>query len=182
MIYIAIGANLPSKLGHPQHAVAASITALSRHGISPVKISRFYQTPPMMGPMTSPMATRTDTGKDTAQQPPYVNAVIGVKTYHSPQVLLARLHDIEADFGRERREKWGARALDLDLLDYHGRKAVYKPVLPHPGIQDRAFVLVPLRDVAPRWRHPVSGKSLDVLLSAFSDGDLARMSILPKTD
>ena len=110
--------------------------------------------------------------------PSYVNAVMRIDWTQDPEALLAALHAIEARFGRERRGRWGARTLDLDLLDLgglvrpdaatqglwrgldparQGREAPEGLVLPHPRMQDRAFVLLPLLEVEPGWRHPLLG-------------------------
>jgi 2-amino-4-hydroxy-6-hydroxymethyldihydropteridine diphosphokinase len=109
---------------------------------------------------------------------PYVNAAMAIRTRLPPDDLLAALHGVEAAFGRERRARWAARTLDLDLLALgglvrpdaatqarwraldpgrQGREAPDGLVLPHPRMQDRAFVLLPLREVAPDWRHPLLG-------------------------
>ena len=79
-------------------------------------------------------------------------------------------------FGRERGGRWVARTLDLDLLDYRGllRDEPPPPTLPHPRLEDRAFVLLPLADVAPGWRHPRSGRSIDALIAALGPGQTAR--------
>ncbi len=69
------------------------------------------------------------------------------------------LHELEGSFGRKRSEPNAPRTLDLDILDYHGRIEQGPPQLPHPRMEGRAFVLLPLRDVAPDWRHPVSGRN-----------------------
>jgi len=83
-----------------------------------------------------------------------------------PVELLTRLHAIEAAFGRRRDgTSNAARTLDLDLLDFDGMQLDGRPVLPHPRMTDRAFVLVPLADVAPDWRHPVSGRSIADLVA-----------------
>ena len=79
-------------------------------------------------------------------------------------------------FGRQRRVKWGARSLDLDLLDWHGRLMMKRPKLPHPGIGGRAFVLLPLHDVAPGWRHPLTGRSPREMLAKLNMRD----KVLPK--
>ena len=100
-------------------------------------------------------------------QPPFVNAVAEIGTELSPEALLRRLHAIERMAGRRRTLRWGPRTLDLDLLDYHGlvRKAPARPVLPHPGIAERIFVLAPLADIAPRWRHPVTRRTAAEMLA-----------------
>lgn len=91
-------------------------------------------------------------------QPVFINAVAEIATDLSPQVLLARLHQIERMAGRRRTLRWGPRTLDLDLIDYHGlvNRPPLRPILPHPGIAQRIFVLAPLAEIAPRWRHPVT--------------------------
>jgi len=101
-------------------------------------------------------------------QPVFANAVIAVEAHLPPRALLARCHRVERMAGRERRKRWGPRTLDIDLLSYrrmimnrHARPAPatsFAPlVLPHPGIEHRPFVLVPLAEIAPRWHHPVTG-------------------------
>lgn len=112
----------------------------------------------------------------------------------SPKALLDVLHGIERRLGRARVQRWGARTLDLDLLtlgitilpdletyqrwaDLPVAEQVARTpehlILPHPRIADRPFVLVPLRDVAPRWRHPVTGKTADEMLSTLPKEDIA---------
>jgi 2-amino-4-hydroxy-6-hydroxymethyldihydropteridine diphosphokinase len=79
---------------------------------------------------------------------------------------------VEAEFGRERGKKNAPRTLDLDLIAYGGRIEEGQPQLPHPRMETRAFVLVPLRDVAPEWRHPVSGRTVSELISAVSEDEV----------
>jgi len=126
--------------------------------------------------------------------PDFVNAVFSLQTSRAPEALLALMHDIEAQAGRERSERWGPRVLDLDLLAYgdviapdlavwttwHDLDPVAQTeaapdqlILPHPRLQDRAFVLVPLSDVAPTWVHPVMDLSLQDLLDALPGVELA---------
>ena len=120
--------------------------------------------------------------------PDYVNAAVRLETGLGPEALLEALHGIEAEFGRRRVTRWGARTLDLDLLDHseqvrpdlgayaawrdlpparQAQEAPERLILPHPRIQDRAFVLIPLADVAPDWHHPVSGRSVAELIAAL---------------
>ncbi len=106
-------------------------------------------------------------------RPSYVNAVVRLTCPHDPASLLAELHAIEAAFGRERTtERWADRTLDLDLISV-GDVVVDETAsdgltLPHPRISDRAFVLLPLKDVAPLWTHPVSGRSVQALIDDLS--------------
>jgi 2-amino-4-hydroxy-6-hydroxymethyldihydropteridine diphosphokinase len=120
--------------------------------------------------------------------PDYVNAAAAVETELPPEAALAALHAIEAEQGRERIVRWGARTLDLDLLALgglvrpdeagwrgwaglpSGRQPSAAPgalVLPHPRLQDRGFVLLPLLEVAPDWRHPLLGQSVVELAAAL---------------
>lgn len=109
-------------------------------------------------------------------QPDYINgcALLQVKT--SPQLLLETLLGIEAQFGRVRRERWGPRSLDLDLLLYDDL-ILDTPtlVLPHPRMQERAFVLVPLAEIAPDWVEPVSGIAIAELVQAVDCSGVSRI-------
>ena len=99
-------------------------------------------------------------------QPDFVNAVAEVESALDPGALLTRLHLIERLAGRRRTLRWGPRTLDLDLIDYHGlvQPAPARPVLPHPGIAERIFVLAPIAEIAPRWRHPVTRQTAAAML------------------
>lgn len=149
---------------------------MERQGIAPLRCSRWYESAPIPpGP-----------------QPWFVNGVVLVETGLDPARLLARLHDIEAAFGRVRRAINAPRPLDLDLLDYRGlvrvadgpRPAVAdadanaevlpRPRLPHPRLHTRAFVLLPLAEVAPAWRHPVSGEAVTALIARLPPGQTVR--------
>lgn len=107
-----------------------------------------------------------------SDQPRFVNAVLRAEGEPDPAALLAALHRIEARFGRVRGERNAARTLDLDLLDLNGLvRASPPPVLPHPRLAQRAFVLAPLAEVAPGWRHPVTGETVQALLAALPAED-----------
>ena len=155
MILLGLGANLPSNLGPPMATLAAALDALGAEGVRLVRRSPWYRSPPL-----SPSA-----------QPWYVNGVALVRTTLAPDDLLALLHRIEARFGRVRGEANAARSLDLDLLDYEGRLSIASegPVLPHPRLHERAFVLLPLRDVAPDWAHPRLGRTITDLVAALGE-------------
>ena len=108
-------------------------------------------------------------------QPWYVNGIARLDTALSPEALLARLHALEEAFGRVRRQRWEARAIDLDLIDHCGLVRLEgAPLLPHPRMDQRAFVLMPLADVAPDWRHPVDGRPIAELLAALPPGQRIR--------
>ncbi len=100
--------------------------------------------------------------------PPFVNAAAAIETDMRPEALLAALHAIEAGFGRRRSERNAPRTLDLDLLAYHDivqGEDEQGLVLPHPRLANRAFVLAPLAEIAPDWRHPVTGETAEALLA-----------------
>ncbi len=104
------------------------------------------------------------------EQPPFRNGVIEVETILSPAELLELLHEIEASEGRDRAKEihWGPRPLDLDILDYEGEVCrTASLTLPHPDMQNRDFVLVPLVQVAPYWYHPLLRKTATELLQAL---------------
>ena len=174
MILVALGGNLATLFGTPLSTLKAALAQMPDYGIDVSRCSSFYETP----------AVTPDA------QPPYVNAVAVVETTMPASELLAALHRIEAQFGRRRHARWAARTLDLDLLDYDGQIVIDSGprglsagtdqlplALPHPGIPDRGFVLVPLAEVAPEWRHPVMGETADRLLKRLKGvGDEALLT------
>lgn len=98
-------------------------------------------------------------------QPDFINGCAVLTVTLTPQALLQTLLDIEASFGRIRRERWGPRTLDLDLLLFDDQILNTPNLqLPHPYMGERAFVLVPLAEIAPNWRDPRSGKSIAELV------------------
>ena len=160
-ILIAIGSNLPSPEFEPPRATCeAALAALSRRGLRVVRRSRWFESAPV----------------PASDQPWFVNGVAVVETSLSPADLLALLHEIERRFGRERREVNAARILDLDLIAYGDLvQTDAPPLLPHPRLHERAFVLLPLADVAPEWRHPADGRTLSAMIRALP----AEQSIRP---
>jgi 2-amino-4-hydroxy-6-hydroxymethyldihydropteridine diphosphokinase len=160
-VYIGLGANLPSpEHGTPRETLEAAMRALEAKGVAIVARSPFYESEPV----------------PVSDQPWYLNAVVEVATDFSAAEVLALLHSVENAFGRVRAVRNEARVLDLDLLDHRGtvRDGPESPLLPHPRLTDRAFVLMPLRDIAPDWRHPVSGRSLAELLESLPEGQRIR--------
>ena len=149
MILIALGANLPSRAGGPADTLRAALTSLGVRGITVERQSGFYESPAWPDP----------------SDPPFVNAVASVRTELTPADLLRVLHEIEDAFGRQRGRRNAPRTLDLDLIDYDERLEQGPPELPHPRMASRAFALLPLRDVAPDWRHPLSGRTISELIA-----------------
>jgi 2-amino-4-hydroxy-6-hydroxymethyldihydropteridine diphosphokinase len=160
-ILIALGANLPSRAGGPRDTLEAAIGDLTIAGVLTRQRSRWFSSPAW----------------PASDQPPYVNGVIAVETTLDPAALLALLHRVEAGYGRVRGLANAARPLDLDLLAYGDRIEApapgQGPILPHPRLAQRAFVLLPLAEVAPGWRHPVTGHPIDALIDALvqAEGD-----------
>ena len=155
-IYIGLGANLPHpKFGPPTRTLRRALAMLNDRGVRLVRRSPWYRTAPV----------------PAADQPWYVNAVAEVATGLGPDALLATLHGVEDSFGRVRSVRNAPRFIDLDLLDYKSSVKVLNKIglsiIPHVRLEERAFVLVPLRDLAPDWRHPVSGAPIDGLIQAL---------------
>ncbi|MCW0236390.1 MAG: 2-amino-4-hydroxy-6-hydroxymethyldihydropteridine diphosphokinase [Ferrovibrio sp.] len=151
-IFIALGANLPSiDYGAPRATLEATLSLLAGEDIAILRRSSWWQSGP----------------QPASGQPDFVNGVIEVDTALLPAALLARMHDIESACGRVRQDRWEARVLDLDLIDYRGRCEIGEaggPSLPHPRLADRLFVLLPLQEIAPDWRHPITGTDLATLI------------------
>ncbi len=154
MILIGLGANLPSRFGSAAETLEAALAALGTEGIAVQDRSRWYRTAPV----------------PISDQPWYVNGVARLATDLPAPALLDRLHRLEARFGRVRSVVNAARPIDLDLLDVDGRIEAGWPILPHPRLHERLFVLRPLADLAPGWRHPVSGLTVEALLAALPPG------------
>ena len=161
---------MPTVHGGPARTLVAALALMPAFGIKVTQSAPFYRTPALSSYIQSD----------------YVNSVAAIEAAVPPEALLEILHRIEAIFGRVRRERWAPRPLDLDLLDYRGMTIPAQgkrgsdagtgklPIaLPHPGIAARGFVLLPLRDVAPRWRHPVTGESVERLIASLGPGALA---------
>ena len=178
---IALGANLNLRSSGPKVTLKCALDAILRQGVVIRAVSRFFETPcfpPGAGP-------------------DYVNAAALIETEKTPEDLLHLLHKIEHEYGREREQRWGMRTLDLDLICYDDRvspdraefdrwltlppeaqkqQAPEQLILPHPRLQDRAFVLVPMADVAPDWRHPVLGRTVTEMLSDLPADDIAAIT------
>lgn len=154
--FIALGANIPSHAGAPEATLAAAVGRLESLGRILAR-SSLYSTAPV----------------GFANQPRFVNAVIALETDHSPRGLLEALLNLELHFGRNRSASPanGPRTLDLDLLCYGDLVLCESGLeLPHPRLAERAFVLVPLNEIAPELRHPRSQKTVAELFAALDCG------------
>lgn len=181
-LLIAFGANLPSEAGAPAQTLLMAADALQQAGLSSLHLSPLYATPCF----------------PAGAGPDYVNAAAAapIPSGWDASRTLALLHEVEARFGRRRDTRWGMRTLDLDLIAFGStiapdpatfalwrdldpalqrRETPDRLILPHPRLQDRAFVLVPLFDVAPHWSHPVTGQTVATMLAALPAADRAEV-------
>lgn len=180
---VAFGANLPSQFGSPRTTLCAAIERLQQLGFSLVAASRFWSTP----------AVPEGSGPD------FVNACCKMRSSLQPRDALAQLHGVEEEFGRVREGRWSARVVDIDLIasedrvlpdresflrwknlppEAQQREAPTDLILPHPRLQDRAFVLIPLAEIAPLWRHPITGDSVMEMLAALPEAEKTPISPL----
>ncbi len=144
LAYVALGSNLGDKEANLQKAVQL----LVEHGVEVVKTSDFLCTEPY----------------GVTDQPQFLNAVCCVRTDLEPEELLHLLLAIEQEMGRVRLRHWGERNIDLDLLLYENQILTTDDLkLPHPDMQNRDFVLLPLAEIAPALVHPVLGKTIACL-------------------
>jgi 2-amino-4-hydroxy-6-hydroxymethyldihydropteridine diphosphokinase len=154
MILIALGSNKSGPWGTPRQTIEQALGQLKIGPLKLIKASSLIETPPF----------------GRKNQANFINAVARVETHLPPEALMRRLHQIEHEAGRRRALRWGPRTLDLDLIDYHG--LIRKPrghiqkalILPHPGIGQRRFVVQPIAEIAPAWRHPITHQSAVVIL------------------
>lgn len=177
-LLVAAGGNLPLEGESPEITISRAIHRAESMGLTGIVVSRLYRTPcfpPGAGP-------------------DYVNAAFAadVPAELSPDAILSLLHRIEAEMGRTRETRWGMRTLDLDLIalgdavlpdvatqdqwrdlasETQRITAPDRLILPHPRLQDRAFVLVPLADVAPDWCHPRLNLTVTQMLAALPAAD-----------
>lgn len=180
---VALGSNLPTQVGSVSETIKYAFRLLAEiESISVVAESRMFQTP----------AFPAGSGPD------YINAALCFETHATPGAVLRELHMIESELGRVRDKRWEARGIDLDLLAFGQQilpdRATYlewlklsredqakrtpdQLVLPHPRMQDRAFVLVPLMDVAPEWRHPLTDLTVRQMVSALAPDDVDQIRV-----
>lgn len=150
--FIGIGANL----GDKKKSISSALNFIAQE-LEVKKVSSLYFTKAVGGP---------------AGQPDFINLVVEVETDKSAQEMMTLLLEIERKMGRVRVERWGPRLIDLDLLDYAGVVLREENLeLPHPRLHERAFVLVPLMEIAPQWRHPGVGKTAAELFKVLSETD-----------
>jgi 2-amino-4-hydroxy-6-hydroxymethyldihydropteridine diphosphokinase len=156
VVLIGIGSNLAHPPATtPRETAVAAVAVLPAIGVRVVALSGWYASEPV----------------PASDQPWFVNAVAIVASDLAPEALLEGLLRLEAEFGRTRGAPDAARTLDLDLLDYGSRLSdTAMLILPHPRLHQRRFVLEPLREVAPDWRHPRLGLSAAELIGGLPSG------------
>lgn len=171
---IALGANQEHAGKAPLQNMMAAIIGMVNCGVQMRAVSRFFRS----------AAFPAESGPD------FVNAAVAVDWDGEADDLLARLHSLEKDLGRERATRWGARTLDLDMIalgdqvlpnvsaQAYWRNLSFEKqlcetpddlILPHPRLQDRVFVLAPLFEIAPDWRHPVTGHTVAMMCDALPE-------------
>jgi 2-amino-4-hydroxy-6-hydroxymethyldihydropteridine diphosphokinase len=176
--YLALGGNLPSHAGSPEITLAKAVREITEDGPVLKSQSRYFSTPCF----------------PAGAGPDYVNAVIEIACNLTPSELLDLCHRVEENYNRTRERRWGMRTLDLDILSFDDivlpdlavfqfwrqlslseqvSQAPDQLILPHPRIQDRAFVLVPLCDIAPNWMHPVLQQTASELCALLPAVDVA---------
>lgn len=163
-ILIGIGANLPSdRFGSPREACEAALKALGAvKGVRVMARSRWFESAPV----------------PASDQPWFINGVVRIETALPPLALLDTLHAIEASFGRVRTVANAPRVLDLDLLAYEDRIVGHAGEggahVPHPRMEGRAFVVLPLNDVAPDWVHPMTRRTVAEMVDNLPSDQVCR--------
>lgn len=152
---IAIGSNVGNRLWYLKKAVD------QLHSIAKVlSVAPLYETTPY----------------GFKEQPDFLNSVILMQTTLSPHDLLQRLKDIETAVGRKKREKWGPREIDLDIIFYDNLSLHSADLtIPHPDFRNRRFVLKPLNDIAPQWKSPLDGETVSEMLDKCIDETIIEM-------
>lgn len=183
-VLVSLGSNATSSLRESAKIIHDAVEQLAALGLRITRKSRYYSTPCF----------------PAGAGPDFVNAVVGIDSDLPPADILAVLHEVEEAFGRERPSRWAPRTLDLDLLACGDqilpdifilkrwmtlplaeqmKQAPDELILPHPRLHERAFVLIPLADVAPQWRHPITQMTVKQMVDELPDAD--KKGVLPYT-
>ncbi|HXI00668.1 MAG TPA: 2-amino-4-hydroxy-6-hydroxymethyldihydropteridine diphosphokinase [Sphingobacteriaceae bacterium] len=148
--YLLLGSNL----GNREYYISEAVELLNQNAGLVKQSSSYYET--------------ASWGK--TDQPDFINMAVYLHTLLPPEQLLITILDIEKYFGRERTEKWGSRTIDIDIL-FYADWIIEQPdlVVPHPYLQERAFALIPMAEIAPDYKHPVYKKTILELCESLVD-------------
>ena len=160
MIFLGLGSNLPSKYGDRFTNINLAISSLEGYGIKVIKKSSFYETP----------------SYPNKKNPKFINAVILVETILPPIDLMSVLIFIEEKLERKRGKKNDPRTCDIDIIDYNSqilnlRYNNLDLTVPHKELTSRNFILFPLQEISPTWKHPKTKEIISVLLQKLNDED-----------
>ena len=160
MIILGLGSNLSSKFGDRFKNIELAISIFESHNIKILKKSGFYETP----------------SYPNKNNPKFINMVVAVKTDLKPFELMSFLLSVEKKLGRLRDKKNDPRTCDLDIIDYNNEiiEFIFKNnnfFSPHKNLSYRNFVLYPLKEILPLWKHPVTNESIDMLIAKLSNED-----------
>lgn len=157
-VFLSLGSNV----GDRHDYIVRALASLWKEEVKLVKKSSFYETEPV----------------GVKNQPWFLNICVEVRLCYLPRELLRVIHSVEHMFGRERKEPWGPRAIDIDIL-FFGDEIISEAhlVIPHPRLAERKFILIPLVEIAPYFIHPISHYTVFELLSRCGD-----MSIVKKIE
>lgn len=182
-VILALGGNIASEVGDVAATIGRATADLSSAKVEIISKSKLYETP------CFPVGAGPD----------FVNAVLLCATILDPQALLRLVHSTEKKYGRNRTARWAERTLDIDILaidnfvlpdnatfqewqnlppDLQKSTTPDQLIVPHPRLQERAFVLVPMADVAPDWHHPILGLSVRRMLQRLPEPDLAAIRVI----
>jgi 2-amino-4-hydroxy-6-hydroxymethyldihydropteridine diphosphokinase len=153
MILLSLGSNLPSKFGDSKNTILKCYEFFNNNDIKILKKSSFYE--------TFAIPNKSD--------PKFVNSVISVETRFSPEELIKYILKVEEKFDRKREQINAPRTCDIDILDFNGQiiNIFNKNIsleIPHPRLEQRSFVLYPIREIDKNWKSPLSGKKIDQLI------------------
>jgi len=160
MIFLSLGSNLPSSFGNRFANINLAVSFIKENGINVLKQSSYYE---------------SNSYPDTSK-PKYINIIINVSTILKPPVFTSILLSIEEKLERKRLKKNDPRTCDIDIIDFDKKNTTFKCKnlsfsVPHKNLRYRNFVLFPLREVSPQWKHPISDESIDDLIEKLPNDD-----------
>jgi len=171
MILLGLGSNLNSTLGDRLYNINLAISYLDSYEIKLIKKSSFYETP----------------SYPNKEHPKFINVVIEVSTHLDPVNLASVLIFVEEKLERKRKIRNDPRTCDIDIIDFHGKSMDFKYknldfTVPHKQLSYRNFVLFPLKEISPDWKHPKTDESIDKLIYKLSNEDKNSILIIKNLD